>query len=380
MKRASHRVDSQPAFVVLGVALLGLFVPSCSGGGGSSPPQPEGAEAGETAATMGRTSMLGFSTLIELGVPDTPVAPASLDVPTSDTLTAEGFLGRTGVLGLLRRHAAAGSVQAATTDIPCSLAGSLRLICDPLVGGSHAEVQSFGCTEDLGGFQLVVNGSFEVNSDDPDCEDGLDAATEVDVLFNNYTLVTILDGQELGRVRMNGVFSASGETEPVCVDSMGAIGGSYFIQVISGGISSTVTGQGLDIVVQNTAATCENALTVNGTLIMVDGQAGQVLTQTYTDFMVTTTPDGGTGSFVTMDGVASTPCLGDVQFVTVTPLHVAVDGDCPTAGTVDVTVLDTGEISRIEYNPDYSVDIDFMADGSVEITRPTCDDLSSPCS
>ena len=378
------------AYVVVGTTSI-LTLASCSSGGGS--PSPIGAEAAETAATMSQLSTEGVGQMLDFEV------PTGIETASTEASHPEGFLGRMGVLDLIRRHIPdAGSARTLTQQIPCGVNGSLTLTCDATAEGSTAEFSSQGCVEDLfqdgffdddeifgdeiSAFLLTVTGGLEMVTDDPDgCENDFENAQAIDTTFNRYTVVARVNGEVLARVFMDGSYSSNGEPELDCNEPDGSFGGSFTLQITAPleGVQSSLVATDFSAVVDNTAAPCRSTLTLNGTLSVNDSVTKENITQTYSDFQLIVEPQGDAIE-LTMSGTTSTACIGDVQFTTITPLLVPDDGECATAGVVDVTVLDTGETSRIYFNPDASVDIDHLVDDVIDATRASCTALHTPCS
>jgi hypothetical protein len=116
---------------------------------------------------------------------------------------------------------------------------------------------------------------------------------------------------------------------------------------------------------------CTVTAALNGSLTSDDFRVGTQFRTDFTDLRVVQSSQVGT-HLLELNGTVGTDCLGDVTLSTVEPVRVAPGDTCftagrlqaqPEGGTVSVTYADSG------------LDLDFGADGSVDLHFAACTDV-----
>lgn len=145
----------------------------------------------------------------------------------------------------------------------------------------------------------------------------------------------------------------------------------------SGGDSATVTFAGTTVTVGmiTFSPSCVPTiyrLTFNGSATLLSSATGTPITVTFNS-LVFDVNDSADPMTVSISGGFTSACFGGAATVaTQTALALTDDEVCPTAGQITATV--GGNATRVVYNTDASVGIDFDNDGSISIdeTFPHC--------
>jgi hypothetical protein len=363
----------------LGCAAALALAAGCSGGGGGGGGgggQVAGVEAAETAVVMGEYAMNGVAPLLDLfgGEESTPAA-------TLGPLTRSSrLLKNLKIEKLLARQASTTAAAGVLVDVfLCPDGGSEKIYCDADATTSTVRMVADHCTEDDAGSLRQENGTVTMILNDPlVCETGTIDFGNMTAHCNSFTETVKVGGELVTRMAMNGTISRIEGPDVGCPFTGGSVSADIRLDFLSleDEMDGTVIVNDLQVTDEVTAGTCAELITINGTLGLDDRSDGDSVRQTFSNFQVGIQEDVG-GTVVTLDGQATAKCVGDVVFDTLEPLSIPTDAECPTAGLIQVTIARTAETATVRFNPDGSVDIDLGADGSVELTRATCDDLVS---
>jgi hypothetical protein len=109
---------------------------------------------------------------------------------------------------------------------------------------------------------------------------------------------------------------------------------------------------------------------LNGQVDRENRSTGERFSTIYEDFLITETQDED-GVLITQDGTINTDCLGDLEYETIEPLHLAAGEICPTAGLLRIRLSD-GRASLTRYTATGGAELDFDADGKVDKTVASC--------
>lgn len=352
------------------VAAVGLIAGCDSGGSSSS--TPTGAAAAETAGTMSVFAVEGVDTVAEV---EAPVLPA-----TTGALSAISFSSR-----VLTRLGVERFVKGEVSDedvarelVECSLGGTVDSGC--VTAGELATITMAAdhCKEGDASLEFEIDGGIQVIANDPlACDNGVDDATEVDIVFNDFRMNTEVDGRVAARINFDGSLSIIDSGVAGCVSTSGAIDADFVmdIYVAEDDVYLTFTAEGLSIVHEAVLDPCQDEFLLNGTLALKDRIDGNSLRQTFTDFEIIKQYVAG-DTIISVNGVTSTPCMGDVIVVTLDPIVVTDASDCPVAGLIQVRIVDEeNRVSTVQFNADGSVHIDVDVDGVVDRELASCDDL-----
>lgn len=145
----------------------------------------------------------------------------------------------------------------------------------------------------------------------------------------------------------------------------------------SGGASATITFSGTTVTINmiTFSPSCvptQYRLTFNGNATLLSSVTGSPISVTFNTlvFDVNDTVDPATFS---ISGGFTSPCFGGAATVTTQTLLTLPDDEvCPTAGQITATV--GGNATRVFYNANQSVGLDYNNDGTADETFPNCQD------
>ncbi|MBN1443223.1 MAG: hypothetical protein JXA90_10970 [Planctomycetes bacterium] len=369
-----------------GLALVGISLHGCSDGGGSS--KPTGVDVTETSAAMVKSAIEGIDTvgtvtsIAGLGLGEFPdwMGDDSLKIGSGSKL-----LGKLGVNGLIARHLKGDATAlAASESYDCSLGGSVTVSCDSTAEGSTLRLVAKNCTELLDeedGVTMEMNGEIEVFTDDPEaCEAGLGDATLIAMKFKSLSMTIRAEGSVAARISLSGEFAMTDGGPAGCDSRDGEIFANYKLEMSmpSEDIDMVVTAEDFTIEHTATAAPCTETFTLDGKLTLVDRAGDESLGQGFDNLVVAMISDEF-DELITINGRATSSCVGTIEFETQTPVQVTDDDDCPVAGAINATVVDTGIVSSITFTPAGGVTLVYDVDGPAEETREleSCEDVDA---
>lgn len=265
----------------------------------------------------------------------------------------------------------------------CPGGGTIDESCAASGGASLALAMFDDCRgpdDENPGRTLLIDGVVSATVGDPDfCVTGeIPALTSLSLSLSNLR-VTLLDdvtGDPVGRIVADytiGVVPLGGG----CAGEAGTLSMNGSLSVVSAedAVSLALSAQNLTIAVSSSGAPCTERFALDGGISVTDDILDQHFTETFDDFVVTSTDLPNSRTSLTIDGALDVSCLGRVAFDTVTPVVIVGEGNCPIGGVIDVMLAD-GTVGRIAFTSPGGITLDLGADGTVEQTFEGCSDPS----
>jgi hypothetical protein len=288
---------------------------------------------------------------------------------------AVGAIANTALSAALPAPAAAGEGNAAATQA-CPLGGSMTGSCTSGGNSTTLNVTLSNCAMYEPGTSNVVTASgglVETIALANACGVTLSPATTAFTARFTNVSGTVRDSTGTVLERSTGTFTMT--WTPAGQGCAGANGtqtldGSLRDETDAGAVKLTLMAHTLSLQVTSSGSPCLQAVTVTGNLDITDEGAGRVFSAGFANTHVALVDEGGNAFTATLDGPLSTDCLGDVQFQTLAPLEFPGGSECPSGGTLALTRGD-GTNGRVEFSAD-GVGFDFNADGTVDLSVPSC--------
>ena len=368
------------------VAITVTLLAACGGGGGGSQPRTP-------TPTPGPTPVPSVAVELASGVAiSTVVAVGDLSSQSSATGIGAGAAGPgeqgAGVFGALTTitdaalsaalpaPVTAGEGNAATTNA-CPLGGTLTGTCTASGNSTTINATLSDCAMAEPGTNNTVaasGGLVETVALANACGVTLSpATTALTARFTNFSATVtdptgaVLERSTGGNFTMTWTPAGQG-----CAGANGTqvLDGSLHDETDAGAVNLTLAPHSLSLQVISSGTPCTQAVTATGGLDVNDQGAGRAFNAAFSGTRVTLVDQGGNAFAATLDGPLGTDCLGAVQFQTVTPLEFPGGSECPSGGTIGLTRGD-GANGRIEFSTS-GVGFDFYADGTVDMSVPSC--------
>ena len=224
-----------------------------------------------------------------------------------------------------------------------------------------------------GGLRIQVN-------DQSTCVSGrVAAAAMAEIEFDDFSqILTDANGNELSRSRTDG-------TDRIMPSGAGCAGRNVMElfdgtidavtsnrlpgRLVAEGFDARIEMQVLQLDQSSSGTPCARVLTANGSMDVEDRANGLRFSQTLSAVTIRFL-EQDEATLVEIDGDLVSGCLGSVTLATVAPIHLRNATDCPTAGTLRVTIAD--RISEIRYGAAGALSIDYTADGQFESVASDC--------
>jgi hypothetical protein len=326
--------------------------------------------------------------------PDLDAVRASATVAAAPFVNVLDF----GAVGANAARAAAAAAVArpaqasGCTTYTCYLFGAVTGSETDCCVGTQYSVQASGCTFDAADGSVVDrDGSFTVDGQSNAVCSGIPIGESFQAQFNSFFMrvtdpngafeLSIADFTEAFAAQPGGCLTDQDQTLGFGIRGDGTrqlAGGQRVISGDSYGVHSDVQTQvnNLTLLVNSDASSgpCVVSAGIDGGIEVVDHVALADVVTTFDALGVAETHDGN-DLLLAYDGTIGTTCLGEVGLNTTEPLRLRNDNPCPVGGVVRV-MLPSGT-SIITYTPTGGLAYDFGADGTIDQTVDSCEQVAT---
>ncbi|MCZ6793149.1 MAG: hypothetical protein O7J95_06000 [Planctomycetota bacterium] len=219
-----------------------------------------------------------------------------------------------------------------------------------------------------------INGTVEITVDQPTaCESMNRVGTEETIFFYRELSVTSAGASRevVERQHFDGLV-VSDELAPSAEALV--YSGSFDFFSDGQGVDITTAAIDLSLLLDPAMGGGDQITAVSGRLEVAQMATGVTITQDYDNFVLIQSVDMMTGDrTVTLQGNATTDCLGPVTYTTVDPVVFLAGQSCPSSGLLEV--VQGSQTSLVRFTSSGGVELDRGGDGTVDKVFSSCSDL-----
>ncbi len=359
--------------------------------------------ASVTACGAGGVGAVGGASAQPTATPQPTAAPAeaveqAAGIATSTVVALAAFVAQGAVSGThtsapaqpaavwrrLRTYTSALTYAADTADNAvsatagsCAHGGTVDASCSESGNGSTVTLALSGCgiVDSTTGDVIVASGNLVVTvAARGVCASG-DLPQQVMLSFQTTDFLgTVSDSSgtviERFSANLTETFTPAGQG---CAGDNGTelFDGARADQADAGALDVALSAHALSLAVTSSGSPCARRLIASGALDVQDHVSHARFSGAFHATQASLIDQGNGNTVATLDGSLTDDCLGEVDVRTATPLQFLRGSECAVDGRLLIRRAD-GTDARIEFGNAGSVAFDFNADGTADMTVPTC--------
>jgi hypothetical protein len=158
------------------------------------------------------------------------------------------------------------------------------------------------------------------------------------------------------------------------LDGHRLVQGTLDVRIPDDGLDLSLDARDLDFQIASSGSPCRQSFVANGNLEVDDRNAAQRFSERF-DEAVFEVSGAGAVAQLSISGLVSSDCIGEVEFVSDQPLRIDPAAECPLGGALGLSFADD-TTHAVRFTATGGLEIDIGADEVVDTSVPSCRDQS----